>query len=70
MMGLLWTLVPDSITLLTFLTFTKLAHRDLTVPIAFVAVAVFNQVRAPLTYLPNGIMGVLQSQSPRTTRLI
>ncbi|KAM0755443.1 P-loop containing nucleoside triphosphate hydrolase protein [Meredithblackwellia eburnea MCA 4105] len=60
-MMLLWTLIPDAITLTAFFCFTKVAGQQLTIPIAFTSIALFQQVRMPLNNLPQGILGLLQT---------
>lgn len=60
-MTLLWSAIPDAITLLIFLSFTKLAGQQLDIPTAFTAISILNLMRSPLTYLPAAIMGILQT---------
>ncbi|GAA6034025.1 hypothetical protein JCM8097_000654 [Rhodosporidiobolus ruineniae] len=57
----LWNISPDLVMLVSFGCFTILAHKQLTVPIAFTALALFNMVRAPMTMLPTSIVNVLQT---------
>lgn len=43
--------------------FTLVAHQQLTVPVAFTALALFGMVRSPMTMLPTSITQLLQSTS-------
>ncbi|KAL8292365.1 hypothetical protein RQP46_001831 [Phenoliferia psychrophenolica] len=54
--------IPDGITLVSFYCFTELAGRELTIPVAFTALALFQQVRQALTNVPQGIYGLLQAR--------
>lgn len=58
-------MIPDAISLVAFFCFTKVAKRELTIPVAFTALALFNQIRMPLINLPQGIFGLLQSEDFR-----
>ncbi|GAA5820282.1 hypothetical protein JCM11251_005555 [Rhodosporidiobolus azoricus] len=57
----LWNFSPDLVMLVTFACYTLAAHKSLTVPTAFTALALFNMVRAPLTMLPTSITQLLQT---------
>lgn len=57
-----WNASPVLVTLLTFLTYTKLAGNDLTASIAFTSLSLFNVLRSPLDQLADMITNVLQSK--------
>ncbi|KAI8979516.1 hypothetical protein BDF20DRAFT_906115 [Mycotypha africana] len=48
----LWQGSPILVTLISFWSFTKIEGRDLTAPIAFTAITVFNELRFALNVLP------------------
>ncbi|ORY79996.1 hypothetical protein BCR37DRAFT_381441 [Protomyces lactucae-debilis] len=60
--SLTWNASPVLITLLTFFTYTKLAHHDLTASVAFTSLSLFNVLRSPLDQLADMITNVLQSK--------
>lgn len=60
--SLSWNASPVLITLLTFVTYTKLAGKDLTASVAFTSLSLFNVLRAPLDQLADMITNVLQSK--------
>lgn len=60
--SLSWNASPVLITLLTFVTYTKLAGHDLTASVAFTSLSLFNVLRAPLDQLADMITNVLQSK--------
>ncbi|KAI8919432.1 P-loop containing nucleoside triphosphate hydrolase protein [Powellomyces hirtus] len=53
---LVWYAAPILVSFLTFLTFTRLAGRDLTAEIAFTGLALFNALREPLKNFPDMIV--------------
>ncbi|KAL8286389.1 hypothetical protein RQP46_004406 [Phenoliferia psychrophenolica] len=59
-MNLLWTIIPDAISLVSFFCYTKVAKQELSIAVAFTALALFQQIRMPLNMLPQGILGLLQ----------
>lgn len=60
--SLSWNASPVLITLLTFVTYTKLAGKDLTASVAFTSLSLFNVLRSPLDQLADMITNVLQSK--------
>lgn len=50
-LGLLWQLSPPAIIVLSFGAFTLIMKRELTVPIAFVAISLFGNLSGPLSEL-------------------
>lgn len=60
--GIMWFSSPVFVTLATFYIFTGPAGNDLTAPIAFTALALFNTLRTPLENLPDMIIHVLQAK--------
>ncbi|GAA6013875.1 hypothetical protein JCM10207_008220 [Rhodosporidiobolus poonsookiae] len=57
----LWNFSPDLVMLVSFGCYTLAARKELTVPTAFTALALFNAVRAPMTMLPTSITQLLQT---------
>ena len=55
------TITPRIINFLAFLSYTKLAHKDLTIPVAFAGIAVFNIVQMHLATLPGRVMFLLRT---------
>ncbi|KAF8508697.1 multidrug resistance-associated ABC transporter [Gautieria morchelliformis] len=60
MFSALWTTAPILISVLSFLTFILSGH-ELTISVAFTAIALFNMLRAPLNSLPTWIVQILES---------
>ncbi|KAI8993635.1 P-loop containing nucleoside triphosphate hydrolase protein [Pilobolus umbonatus] len=58
--NLLWQGSPILVTLVSFWSFTKLEGKELTAPIAFTSITVFNELRFALNVLPELIMEGLQ----------
>ncbi|KAF8345519.1 multidrug resistance-associated ABC transporter [Amanita rubescens] len=57
---LLWTSVPVLVSILSFFAFVAQGN-ELTVSVAFTAIALFNMVRAPLNVIPTWIVQILQT---------
>lgn len=57
----LWQGSPILVTLITFWSFTKLEGQELTAPIAFTAITVFNELRFALNILPEVFIEWLQA---------
>ena len=57
----LWYSTPIIVSVLTFLTFTKIAGNELTASIAFTSLALFNMLRMPLQLFPNTIVQLLDT---------
>ncbi|KAF8502967.1 multidrug resistance-associated ABC transporter [Gautieria morchelliformis] len=60
MFSALWTTAPILVSVLSFLTFILTGH-ELTISVAFTAIALFNMLRGPLNSLPVWIVQILQS---------
>jgi ABC-type multidrug transport system fused ATPase/permease subunit len=58
--SLLWTLAPILVSVVSFATYIYTGH-ELTVPVAFTAIALFSMVRQPLNVIPTWIVSVLQT---------
>ncbi|KNC96889.1 uncharacterized protein SPPG_07717 [Spizellomyces punctatus DAOM BR117] len=58
---LLWYAAPIIVSFLTFMTFTIVAHRELTAEIAFTGLALFNALRQPLQLFPDMIVRVSEA---------
>ncbi|KAF8337342.1 multidrug resistance-associated ABC transporter [Cantharellus anzutake] len=56
-----WSVAPISVSIVTFLTYTVILQRELTVPTAFTAIAIFNMLRIPLNVIPNFVVQLLQA---------
>ncbi|KAF8502966.1 ABC transporter type 1, transmembrane domain-containing protein [Gautieria morchelliformis] len=56
----LWTTAPILVSVLSFLTFILTGH-ELTISVAFTAIAIFNMLDPPLSTLPHWIVQILQS---------
>ncbi|EPQ27859.1 uncharacterized protein PFL1_04603 [Pseudozyma flocculosa PF-1] len=56
---LLWTTVPVLVTLISFFFYVKVAGHELTVAVAFTAIALFTMIRPPLNAIPGFLMGGL-----------
>lgn len=54
-LSLIYQSTPLLITLLSFIAFTKLAHGELTAPIAFTSIVLFDKLRWPLMAIPTVI---------------
>ena len=52
---------PLLVTIVSFYSFTKLEGQQLTAPIAFTAITVFNELRSALNSLPETFVDVLQA---------
>ncbi|KAI7862036.1 P-loop containing nucleoside triphosphate hydrolase protein [Spinellus fusiger] len=59
--GLLWQGSPILVTIISFWSFTKLEGNELTAPIAFTAVSIFNELRFALNVLPETFIESLQA---------
>ncbi|GAA5897295.1 hypothetical protein JCM8208_003781 [Rhodotorula glutinis] len=57
----LWNFSPDLVMIVSIACFTLVAHQQLTVPVAFTALALFGMVRSPMTMLPTSITQLLQT---------
>ncbi|KAF8577829.1 multidrug resistance-associated ABC transporter [Ramaria rubella] len=60
MLSMLWTTAPILVSVVSFLTFVMSGH-ELTVPVAFTSIALFNMLRAPLNVVPTWIIQMLQT---------
>ncbi|OLL23812.1 ATP-dependent bile acid permease [Neolecta irregularis DAH-3] len=60
--GVIWYGTPVLITIASFASYTKLAHRELTAPIAFTALSLFNILQQPLSQLADIVTSVIQSK--------
>ncbi|PPQ62804.1 hypothetical protein CVT24_000498 [Panaeolus cyanescens] len=60
MFYLLWTCAPILVSIISFFTFVMVGNQ-LTVGIAFTAIALFNMIRAPLNVIPAWIVQILQT---------
>ncbi|ODQ52501.1 hypothetical protein SAICODRAFT_93382 [Saitoella complicata NRRL Y-17804] len=60
--GLVFYASPIIITLVTFFVYTKIAHQELTAPVAFTSLSLFNVLRIPLDQLADMLTNVLQSK--------
>ncbi|KAF8529350.1 multidrug resistance-associated ABC transporter [Gautieria morchelliformis] len=60
MFSALWTTAPILVSVLSFLTFILTGH-ELTISVAFTAIALFNMLDAPLGAIPQWIVNILQS---------
>ncbi|KAG2237662.1 P-loop containing nucleoside triphosphate hydrolase protein [Thamnidium elegans] len=58
---LLWQGSPILVTLITFWSFTKLEGQELTAPIAFTSITIFNELRFSLNILPEVFIEWLQA---------
>ncbi|EIN03587.1 multidrug resistance-associated ABC transporter [Punctularia strigosozonata HHB-11173 SS5] len=58
--SLLWTLAPILVSVVSFATYIYTGH-ELTVPVAFTAIALFSMIRQPLNVIPTWIVQVLQT---------
>lgn len=56
---LLWTTIPVLVTLVSFFFYVKVAQEELTVSVAFTAIALFTMIRPPLNAIPGFLMGGL-----------
>ncbi|KAN0064357.1 hypothetical protein ACQY0O_002552 [Thecaphora frezii] len=54
---LMWTAVPVLVTLISFFCYVKVAKEELTVAVAFTAIALFTMIRPPLNAIPGFLMG-------------
>ncbi|KAI9094069.1 ABC transporter type 1, transmembrane domain-containing protein [Phlyctochytrium arcticum] len=59
--GLVWFAAPIIVSVLTFMTFTLLAGRELTAEIAFTGLALFNALRNPLQVFPEMVVRGVES---------
>ncbi|CAO3626391.1 unnamed protein product [Cunninghamella blakesleeana] len=59
--NLLWQGSPILVTIVSFYSFTKLEGKDLTAPIAFTAITIFNELRFALNVLPEVFIEWLQA---------
>ncbi|THH14161.1 hypothetical protein EW146_g6141 [Bondarzewia mesenterica] len=60
MFSMLWTCAPILVSVISFFTFV-MQGKQLTVSIAFTAIALFNMIRAPLNVIPAWIVQILQT---------
>ena len=60
--GVMWYGTPSVITMITFIVHTKLLHKELTAPIAFTALSLFNVLGQPLDQLADMVTNILQSK--------
>ncbi|KAJ3186178.1 hypothetical protein HDU85_007618 [Gaertneriomyces sp. JEL0708] len=58
---LVWYSAPILVSVLTFMTFTRIAGRELTAEAAFTGLALFNALRSPLQVFPDMIVRVSES---------
>ncbi|KAI9004026.1 ABC transporter type 1, transmembrane domain-containing protein, partial [Gaertneriomyces semiglobifer] len=58
---LVWYSAPILVSVLTFMTFTRIAGRQLTAEAAFTGLALFNALRSPLQIFPDMIVRVSES---------
>ncbi|CAO3650117.1 unnamed protein product [Cunninghamella blakesleeana] len=58
---LLWQGAPTLVIVISFCTFTKLQGKELTAPIAFTAITVFNQLKITLSMLPEDCVQLCQA---------
>jgi ABC-type multidrug transport system fused ATPase/permease subunit len=59
--GLVWALVPILVTLCSFFSYIVIAKQELTIAIAFTAIALFSMLQAPLNSIPTFWMWILQA---------
>ncbi|KAI9018109.1 P-loop containing nucleoside triphosphate hydrolase protein [Phycomyces nitens] len=59
--GLLWQGSPILVTVISFWYFTKIEGNELTAPVAFTAISVFNELRFALNILPETFTELLQA---------
>ncbi|GAN05655.1 multidrug resistance-associated ABC transporter [Mucor ambiguus] len=57
----LWQGSPSLVTLISFYSFCKLEEKELTAPIAFTAIAVFNELRFAINALPEVFVDMFQA---------
>ncbi|KAF9526193.1 multidrug resistance-associated ABC transporter [Crepidotus variabilis] len=60
MFYMLWTCAPILVSIISFFTFVMRGN-ELTISVAFTAIALFNMVRAPLNVIPAWIVQILQT---------
>ncbi|CAH1760450.1 12433_t:CDS:10 [Entrophospora sp. SA101] len=61
-LGCLWTALPLLVMLSVFLTYTKILGYDLSAPVAFTALALFNKLRHALDEIPSTIIAFIQAR--------
>lgn len=61
LINIVWNFTPDVVLLISFACFTKIRGEELTVPVAFTALALFALLRGPMGTLPNSITQLLQT---------
>ncbi|KAF8583414.1 pleiotropic drug resistance ABC transporter [Ramaria rubella] len=63
LISFIWTWVPSATALFAFMSYTLIDGQELTVSKAFVSVALFEQLQAPLTALPEQVFSLLHGES-------
>lgn len=65
----IWNWLPSATALATFVSYTVIAGKPLTVATAFTAISLFSYLQEPMMALPNQVLTMLHGPSPLSDNL-